>query len=61
MSKFLTAVLAALFAAVTMTPVAIAQDKKDEAKKEMKKGEGKKAEGKAEAKKGEGKKAEEKK
>lgn len=57
MSKFLTAVLAALFAAVTMTPVAIAQDKKDEAKKEMKKGEGKKAEG----KKGEEKKAEEKK
>lgn len=47
MSKLLTAVLAAVFAAVTVTPVAIAQDKKDVAKKEMKKGEGKKTDGKA--------------
>jgi pentapeptide MXKDX repeat protein len=47
MSKFLTVALAALFAAVTVTPVAVAQDKKDVAKKEMKKGEGKKTDGKA--------------
>jgi Spy/CpxP family protein refolding chaperone len=65
MSKLLTTLLAAVFAAVTMTPVAFAADTKDEAKKEMKKGEGKKkaepkkkGEGK---KKAEGKKAEEKK
>ena len=60
MSKLLITLLAAVFAAVTVTPVAFAADKKDEAKKEQKKGEGKK---KAEPKKkGEGKKkAEEKK
>ena len=56
MSKLLTAVLAALFAAVTVTPVAFAQDKKDEAKKEAKKGEGKKAEAKKDEKKKEEKK-----
>jgi Spy/CpxP family protein refolding chaperone len=42
MSKLLTTLLAAAFAASTVTPVAFAADKKDEAKKEMKKGEGKK-------------------
>lgn len=61
MSKLLSTLLAAVFAAVTITPVAMAQDKKDEAKKEMKKGEGKKTEGKKEAKKGEPKKSETKK
>jgi len=66
MSKLLTALLAAAFATVTVTPVAFAdKHMKDEAKKEMKKDEGKKkAEGKKgeEKKKGEGKKkAEEKK
>lgn len=62
MSKLLSTLLAAVFAAVIITPVAIAQDKKDEAKKVMKKGEGKKTDGKAkaDAKKTEGKtKAEE--
>ena len=39
MSKLLTALLASVFALVTVTPVAFAADKKDEAKKEMKKGE----------------------
>jgi hypothetical protein len=58
MSKLLSTLLAAVFAAVTITPVAFAADKKDEAKKEMKKGEGKKTEGKKEAKKGEDKKKE---
>ena len=58
MSKLLPTLLAAVFAAVTITPVAFAADKKDEAKKEMKKGEGKKTEGKKEAKKGEDKKKE---
>ena len=52
MSKLLSALIAAVFAAATVTPVAFAAEKKEEAKKEMKKGEGKKAE----AKKGEGKK-----
>jgi Ni/Co efflux regulator RcnB len=61
MSKLLSTLLAAVFAAVTITPVAFAADKKDEAKKEMKKGDGKKAEGKKEAKKGEPKKSETKK
>ena len=42
MSKLLTSLLAAVFAVVTVTPVAFAQDKKDGAKKEMKKGEEKK-------------------
>jgi Ni/Co efflux regulator RcnB len=52
MSKLLSTLLAAVFAAVTITPVAFAAEKKDEAKKEMKKGDGKKAEGKkADAKK----------
>jgi preprotein translocase subunit SecG len=50
MSKFLTAVLVALFAAVTVSPVAIAQDKKDEKKMEKKKDD-KKAEKKKEEKK----------
>ena len=36
MNKFLTAVLLSLFAAVTVSPVAIAQDKKDEKKTEKK-------------------------
>ena len=36
MSKYLSAVLAAIFALVTVTPVAIAQDKKDEKKMEKK-------------------------
>jgi Ni/Co efflux regulator RcnB len=58
MSKLLSTLLAAVFAAVTITPVAFAADKKEEAKKEMKKGEGKKTEGKKEAKKGEDKKKE---
>src|SRR5262245_17202349 len=58
MSKLLTTLLAAVFAAVTVTPVAFAADKKDEAKKEQKKGEGKK---KSEGKKSEGKKSEGKK
>lgn len=59
MSKLLTSLLAAVFAVVTVTPVAFAADKKDEAKKEMKKGEdakkaeGKKGEPKKEMKKGE--------
>jgi hypothetical protein len=54
MNKLLISLLAAVFAAVTITPVAFAADKKDEAKKVQKKGEGKK---KAEPKKkGEGKK-----
>jgi Ni/Co efflux regulator RcnB len=61
MSKLLSTLLAAVFAAVTITPVAFAADKKDEAKKEMKKGDGKKTEGKKEAKKGETKKSETKK
>ncbi|MBI4206523.1 MAG: hypothetical protein HY527_15995 [Betaproteobacteria bacterium] len=61
MSKLLSTLLAAVFAAVTITPVAFAAEKKDEAKKEMKKGEGKKTEGKKEAKKGEPKKSETKK
>lgn len=69
MSKLLISLLAAVFAVVTMTPVAFAADKKDEAKKEMKQGEGKKAapktkpapKSKTAPKKGEGKKAEEKK
>jgi pentapeptide MXKDX repeat protein len=69
MSKILSTLLAAVFAAVTITPVAFAADdmkkdeakkevKKDEGKKEMKKGEGKKTDGKeqAEAKKTDGKK-----
>ena len=64
MSKLLTTLLAAVFAAVTVTPVAFAQDKKDaktekkaEAKKDEKKAEAKKVEKKAEAKKVEKKKA----
>ena len=57
MSKLLTALLASVFAVVTVSPVAFAADKKDEAKKEMKKGEdtkkseGKKGEPKSEPKK----------
>ena len=61
MSKLLTTLLAAVFATVTMTPVAFAdKHMKDEAKTkaDKKKTEGKKGEQK---KKGEGKKAEEKK
>ena len=68
MSKLVSALLAAVFAVVTVTPVAFAakhEMKKEEATKEMKKGEGKKkSEGKKgeQKKKGEGKKkAEEKK
>lgn len=51
MSKLLSMLLAATFAAVTVTPVAIAAEKKDEAKKTQKKAEGdaKKTEGKAKA------------
>ncbi len=59
MTKLLSMIIAATFAAVSVN--AIAQDKgKGEAKKEMKKGEGKKHEGKKEMKKGEGKKADKK-
>jgi Ni/Co efflux regulator RcnB len=65
MKKLLAAIVAAVFAAVTVTPVALAADTKDEGKKVQKKGEGtKKSEGKkgTPKKKGEGKKkAEEKK
>jgi hypothetical protein len=60
MNKFLTAVLVALFAAVTVSPVAIAQDKKDEMKTE-KKADPKKADAKkTEAKKDDAKKDEKK-
>ncbi len=55
MSKYLSAVLAAIFLAVTVTPVAFAQDKKDEKKMEKKADEKK-----AEAKKDEKKKDEKK-
>lgn len=59
MTKLLSMIIAAMFAAVSVS--AIAQDKKkDEPKKEMKKGAGKKHEGKKEMKKGDGKKAEKK-
>ena len=58
MSKLITAVLAAVFAAVTLTPIAFAADKADEKKMEKKGEQKKKGEGK---KKSEGKKAEEKK
>jgi preprotein translocase subunit SecG len=51
MNKLLTSLLAALFAAVTITPVAFAQDKKDE--KKMEKKDEKKAEKKDEKKKDE--------
>ena len=59
MSKLLITLLAAVFAAVTVTPVAFAAKHEMETKKEegKKKSEGKKSEG----KKSEGKKAEEKK
>jgi hypothetical protein len=60
MSKLLPTLLAAVFAAVTITPVAFAADKKDEAKKEMKKSDAKKSDAKKttkkKAKKGEDKK-----
>ena len=59
MSKLLTTLLAAVFAAVTVTPVAFAQDKKDEKKSEIKKDE-KKAEAKKDEKKTEAKKDEKK-
>jgi hypothetical protein len=55
MSKLLSILLAGVFAAVTITPVAFAAEKKDEAKKEMKKGDKKaekKTDGKKEMKKG---------
>jgi len=59
MSKFIAAVIAAAFFAVTVTPVAFAADKADEKKMEKKGEQKKKGEGK---KKSEGKKkAEEKK
>lgn len=64
MSKLLTTLLAAVFAAVTMTPVAFAAEMKDEPKKTKKADTKKKTEGKKgeKQKKGEGtKKAEEKK
>ena len=62
MSKLLATLVAALFATVTVTPVAFAdKHMKDEGKKEMTKGEGKKEEkGKGDEKKGEGKKEEKK-
>lgn len=50
MSKFLSALLAGVFAVVTLTPVAFAQEKKEE-KKEAKKDSKKKAEEKKEEKK----------
>jgi len=55
MSKLLSVILAAVFAAVTVTPVAFAQDKKEK-KKEMKKDEAKKDEAKKDGKKKEEKK-----
>jgi Ni/Co efflux regulator RcnB len=59
MSKLLSTLLAAVFAAVTITPAAIAQEKKAETKAAEKKTDGK---AKAEEKKADGKaKAEEKK
>jgi hypothetical protein len=66
MSKLLTALLAATFAAVTVTPVAFAAEKEDTPKKVQKKGkdtkksEGKKGEPKSDPKKkkGEGAKTE---
>jgi hypothetical protein len=70
MTKLLTALLAAMFATVTLAPVAIAQEKKDEkamAKTDAKKTDAKKADAKkadakkADAKKADAKKAEEKK
>ena len=54
MTKFLSALVAAVFAVVSLTSVAIAQDKK-EAEKSMEK-----KDGKADKKKSEGKKSEEK-
>jgi len=55
MTKLLSMIIAAMFAAVSVN--AIAQDKKkDEGKKEMKKGDGKKDEGKKAMKKGAAKK-----
>jgi len=55
MSKLLSTLLAGVFAAVMITPVAFAAEKKDEAKNEMKKGDKKaekKTDGKKEMKKG---------
>lgn len=49
MSKLLTAVMAAIFAAVTVTPVAFAADKADEKKMEKKGDQKKKGEGKKKA------------
>jgi len=51
MSKYVSAVLAAIFALVTVTPVAIAQDKKDEKKMEKKADEKKDGKKKADEKK----------
>ena len=63
MSKLLATLLAAVFAAVTVTPVAFAASTRRTKKKEMKKGEDKKDEKKDEdkkdEKKGEGKKKDE--
>ena len=55
MTKLLSALVAAVFAVVSLTPVAFAQEKKGEATATEKK------EGKAEKKKSEGKKSDEKK
>ena len=51
MSKLLSTLVAAVFAAVTITPVAFAAEKKDEAKKEMKKSDTKKSDAKKTTKK----------
>lgn len=51
MSKLLSTLVAAVFAAATITPVAFAADKKDEAKKEMKKSDTKKSDAKKTTKK----------
>ena len=59
MSKLLTALLAATFAAVTVTPVAFAAEKEDTPKKVQKKGDSKKTDGKKKA--ADKKKAEDKK
>ena len=60
MTKLLSMIVAAMFAAVSVSAIAAshagAQDKKDGAKKEMKKGEDTKKDGKKEMKKGDGKK-----
>jgi Ni/Co efflux regulator RcnB len=61
MSRLLSTLLAAVFAAVTITPVAFAADKSDDAKKEMKKSDTKKTDAKKTDSKKKAKKNEDKK